>query len=150
MLSTAVANTEVVCAENEILKFNPISGTCYDYMQSFIGVNGGYLQNPNATTDCAFCQISDTNVFLAGVVSKYDERWRNFGIMWAYIIFNIVAALAFYWLFRVPRVKKEETAPAPDPTLEPVKSRSSMVRQRTQSFARQRTRDSHAAKKAEQ
>jgi hypothetical protein len=76
------------------------------------------------------------------VVSKYSEAWRNFGIMWAFIIFNVVAALAFYWIFRVPRVKKEEKEPAPDPTLEPVKSRGSIVRQRTQSFGR---RASHKA-----
>ncbi|KAF2812667.1 ABC drug exporter AbcA [Mytilinidion resinicola] len=145
MLSTAVANTEVICASNEFLKFNPTTGQCWEFMAPYINTMGGKLQNPNATEACSYCQISDTNVFLASVVSYWDQAWRNFGIMWAYIIFNVFAALAFYWLLRVPRVKKEETEAAPDPTLEPVKSRGSMIRQRTQSFSRQKTRESHKA-----
>ena len=27
--------------------------------------------------------------------------WRNYGIMWAYVIFNIFAAFGLYWLARV-------------------------------------------------
>ncbi|KAH6666409.1 putative ABC transporter [Halenospora varia] len=108
MLSTAVANTNVVCASNEYLHFSPTSGTCADYMASYIDANKGYLLNPNATTDCSYCTISDTNTFLASVTSYYSQAWRNFGIMWAFIIFNIFGALALYWLVRVPKVKKEK------------------------------------------
>ncbi|KAJ0307976.1 hypothetical protein Brms1b_009801 [Colletotrichum noveboracense] len=104
MLSTAVANTEVVCAANEYLHFNPPSAqTCEQYMQAYMGVMGGYLKDPNATTDCQFCTIKDTNYFLAGVKSDYADRWRNFGIAWVYIIFNVFAALGLYWLARVPK-----------------------------------------------
>jgi len=28
--------------------------------------------------------------------------------MWAYCVFNIAAALAFYWLIRMPKAKKEK------------------------------------------
>lgn len=40
--------------------------------------------------------------------SPLADRWRNFGIMWAFIIFNIFGALFLYWLTRVP--KKAKTA----------------------------------------
>ncbi|OCL07552.1 putative multidrug resistance ABC transporter [Glonium stellatum] len=108
MLSTAVANTDVICASNEYLKFDPTSGTCGDYMASYIKLAGGYLQDPSATANCSYCPISSTNVFLASVNSHYSQAWRNFGIMWAYIIFNVFGALALYWLLRVPKVKKEK------------------------------------------
>ena len=112
MLSTAVANTEVVCAANEIINFAPPSGqTCDQYLEGYLTSAGGKLLNPNDTQTCQYCQIVDTNVFLARVQSHYSERWRDFGLMWVYIIFNIAGALAVYWLVRVPKkgkkVKKE-------------------------------------------
>ncbi|KAK4654368.1 Multidrug resistance protein [Podospora pseudocomata] len=106
MLSTAVANSEVVCAANELQKFAPPSGqTCFEYLDSYMEIAGGYLTNPNSTDMCSFCTIKDTNVFLAQVGANYDDRWRNFGILWAFIIFNIFAALGVYWLVRVPKKK---------------------------------------------
>lgn len=109
MLSTAVANTDIVCSSIEYLHFNPPSNeTCAQYMAPYISYAGGYLQNPSATTDCSFCAADSTNTFLAGVNSYYDQRWRNFGILWVYIGFNIVAALFFYWLVRVPKKTKAE------------------------------------------
>ncbi|KAK4983971.1 Multidrug resistance protein [Elasticomyces elasticus] len=103
-LSTAVANTNVVCAANELLRFSPTAGqTCEQYMASYISYAGGYLQNPNAAANCSFCLLSSTNTFLTAVSSNYADRWRNFGILWAYIVFNIFAALAFYWLIRMPK-----------------------------------------------
>ena len=104
MLSVAVANTNAVCAANELVRFNPPAGmTCSAYLDPYIQFVGGYVANGNATTQCEFCPVSDTNKFLASVGAYYDDRWRNFGILWAYIAFNIVGALVLYWLVRVPK-----------------------------------------------
>ncbi|KAF4498000.1 ATPase, partial [Fusarium agapanthi] len=109
ILSTAVANTEAVCAQNEYVVFPPPEGkTCAEYMQAYIKSAGGYLVNESSNSTCKYCTIGDSNVFLARVKSYYDERWRNFGLMWVYIIFNVFAALALYWLVRVPKNKKGE------------------------------------------
>ncbi|KAK0644573.1 ABC-2 type transporter-domain-containing protein [Cercophora newfieldiana] len=106
MLSTAVANTAVVCAENEYLHFAPTNGTtCIDYLGPYMQVAGGYLQDNLATVECSFCPMADTNVFLAGAKAKYEDRWFNFGILWVFVIFNIFAALFVYWLVRVPKKK---------------------------------------------
>ncbi|KAJ4303905.1 Multidrug resistance protein [Collariella sp. IMI 366227] len=106
MLSTAVANTEVVCAANEFIEFKPTEGkSCGEYMQPWIKEFGGYLQDPSAMDNCSFCKIKETNAFLAGVGSDYADRWRNFGIIFAFIIFNIFGALFIYWLVRVPKKK---------------------------------------------
>jgi ATP-binding cassette subfamily G (WHITE) protein 2 (PDR) len=114
MLSVAVANTAVVCASNELLTIQPFSGeTCKEYLGEYMSSFGGNLLNPSATEDCSFCPLASTNDFLASVNSDYSRRWRNFGLIWVYVLFNIVAALALYWLVRMPkkpRAKKEKTA----------------------------------------
>ncbi|KAL2207756.1 hypothetical protein CC79DRAFT_1271577 [Sarocladium strictum] len=104
MLSAAVANTEVVCASNELLNFDPTGNlTCGEYLAPQLQVIGGYVENPGAVEDCIYCSLNDTNVFLASVQSDYGDRWRNFGIMFAFIFFNIGASLLVYWLARVPK-----------------------------------------------
>lgn len=103
-LTTGVSNAPVNCATNEYLHFTPPSGqTCGAYMQSYIATAGGYLQDPAATDDCSFCSIANTNTFLGGISQSPSHMWRDFGIMWAYIIFNIFGAMALYWLARVPK-----------------------------------------------
>ena len=113
MLSTGLANNNVVCSSIEYVTFNPPTNTtCIQYMSPYIDLAGGYLTNNDSTTNCQFCSISDTNVYLTALSSEYSTRWRNFGIMWAFIIFNVVAALGLYWYARVPRKQKvQEEAP---------------------------------------
>ncbi|KAL1881468.1 hypothetical protein VTK73DRAFT_3530 [Phialemonium thermophilum] len=106
MLSTAVANTNVVCTPNELVHIVPPANmTCGDYLDPYTNITGGYVVDRSSRTDCVFCSISDTNTFLAQAKSYYSDRWRNFGIMWAYIFFNIGAALFIYWLVRMPKKK---------------------------------------------
>lgn len=106
MLSTAVAHTTVTCATNEYLHFSAPSGqTCAEYMKPYIASLGGYLEDPAAASNCSFCQIADTDTFLASVSSHPQYMWRNFGLMWVYIFFNVVGAVFLYWLIRVPKKK---------------------------------------------
>ncbi|KAI9368301.1 ABC drug exporter AbcA [Aspergillus egyptiacus] len=106
MLSAGIANANAACAGNEYLHFDPVNGTCGEYMESYMAGMGGYLEDQMATSDCSFCPVAETNAYLSSVSSDYGDIWRNFGLMWAYIIFNIFAACLFYWWARVPRVKK--------------------------------------------
>ncbi|KAL7273249.1 Multidrug resistance protein [Rhizina undulata] len=108
MLSTGVANNVVKCSSIELVTFNPPSGqTCLEYMTPYISLAGGELSNPGATEQCQFCSITSTNTFLASVDITYDDRWRNFGLMCVYIIFNLFAAIGIYWLARVPKTPKK-------------------------------------------
>jgi len=80
MLSTAVANTDVFCAPNEMKQFFPPDGmTCGDYLANYMSAYGGYLVDSNTTQECSYCTVSKTNTFLLSVGSSYDDRWRNFG-----------------------------------------------------------------------
>ncbi|KAF5024207.1 hypothetical protein F66182_3721 [Fusarium sp. NRRL 66182] len=104
MLATGVANTDVVCADNELLSLTPPNGsTCTEYMGDYIAQVGGYFVDPDAQDTCQFCTVSDTNTFLANVDIDYADRWRNFGLLWAYVLFNMAAALFVYWLARMPK-----------------------------------------------
>jgi ATP-binding cassette subfamily G (WHITE) protein 2 (PDR) len=109
LLSTGLANTNIVCADIEYLHFQPHAGeTCGQYMASYIDIYGGYLQNTGAMSDCSFCSASSTNIYLERLSSNYADRWRNFGIMWVFIAFNVAGAIFLYWLARVPKKTKVE------------------------------------------
>lgn len=109
LLSVGLANTVVQCSSIEFLSFNPPAGqTCGAYMADYIAQAGGYLANETATTACEYCTILDTNTFLLAVSSSYADRWRNLGIIFAFIGFNVFAAIFFYWLARVPKKGKKE------------------------------------------
>ncbi|KAH7185932.1 ABC-2 type transporter-domain-containing protein [Fusarium flagelliforme] len=118
MLATGVANTDVTCASNELVPLNPPNGsTCVEYMGDYIQMMGGYLVDEDATSNCQYCSIAKTNTYLAGVNIDYADRWRNFGLIWVYIIFNMAAALFIYWLARMPKktfkkAKKEKAQKA--------------------------------------
>ncbi len=104
MLTTGIANAAAQCAENEFSTLQPPSGqTCYNYLEPVLSASNAYLERDNATSDCRYCAIQSTNSFLANIASNPDNMWRNFGIMWAYIIFNVIAAVCLYWLVRVPK-----------------------------------------------
>ncbi|KAK1149844.1 Multidrug resistance protein [Aspergillus melleus] len=104
MLSAGLARTPVTCSDMELILVQPPSGkTCAEYLSAFTQAVGGAVYNSNATENCQFCSMSSSDTFLASVSSDYDERWRNFGLMWIYIVFNVAAALALYWLGRLPK-----------------------------------------------
>lgn len=109
MLSTALSGTSVRCSSIETLVLDPPANqTCFDYLNPFAVQTGGYIENPEAMSSCAYCTMSSTKTFLDQVYSSWDDAWRNFGIMWAYLVFNIAVALGVYWLARVPKKNKSK------------------------------------------
>ncbi|KAF9895076.1 hypothetical protein FE257_004705 [Aspergillus nanangensis] len=107
MLSTAVSGATVVCDSVETLKLDPPANmTCGVYLTPYADAARGTLLNPEATTQCEYCAMKYTNDFLATVSSYWGDAWRNFGLIWVYIAFNIVAATGIYWLARVPKGNK--------------------------------------------
>jgi ABC-type multidrug transport system permease subunit len=109
LLSTSLGNAPMHCAENEFLSFSaPANLTCGEYMQDYISAHGGYLLDSEARggVNCHFCMSDNTNQFLRNINIDFSTRWRDFGLMWVYVVFNTVAAIFLYWLFRVPKGKK--------------------------------------------
>ena len=111
MLSTGLANTRVICSSIEYLHLSPPPTlTCSQYLSNYTSFAGGYVLNPDAMSDCQFCSVEYTNVFLKTVNANYSDAWRNMGLLWVYIVFNCFGAIGLYWLARVPKGKKTKKA----------------------------------------
>ncbi len=110
MVFAGLANTQISCTDVEILHINPpalSTATCSAYLGPYVQFAGGYIENPNATTDCLYCPVSETNQVMSSLGLTVDivSAWRDVGFMAAYVIFNILAVFAIYWAARVPRSK---------------------------------------------
>ena len=102
LVTPLVHNKKVRCDAHELLVMDPPSGqNCGEYLETYISNNTGYLTNPSATENCGYCPYTIQDDALARFDIKWVYRWRNFGFMWAFIIFNIVAMLGSYYIMRV-------------------------------------------------
>ena len=113
MLTTGTADAPLSCSSYEYLHLRPPSNqTCGQYLQNFQKFSAmssgdpGILINPDDTELCSYCALSKTNSYLNQLNMSYNDAWRDFGILWAFIVFNIGAAVFIYWLARVPKGKK--------------------------------------------
>jgi len=100
--STGLSGRPVRCSSNEIAVMQPPSSlTCGEYLSAYASASGGEIYNPNATSDCEFCTARVADQFLSSVAISYTTRWRDYGIGFAFIFFNIAAAVLLYYFFRV-------------------------------------------------
>ncbi|KAK9242213.1 hypothetical protein V1506DRAFT_548291 [Lipomyces tetrasporus] len=79
-------------------------------MGPFANATGGVLLNPEAADTCRYCIISTTDQFLSRFDIYYYDAWRNFGLLWVYILFNVGADMGLYWVFRMPKGKGHKRA----------------------------------------
>jgi ATP-binding cassette, subfamily G (WHITE), member 2, PDR len=115
MTQAALANTHIKCSDVELLHINPpleaiSDSTCGEYLGPFLQYAGGSLKNPAARTDCQYCPVDQTNRLLQQLGMKTDQAWRNVGYMIVYVVFNMLAIYAIYWLARVPKSGRRKKA----------------------------------------
>ncbi|KDQ56556.1 hypothetical protein JAAARDRAFT_179141 [Jaapia argillacea MUCL 33604] len=103
IIGQAVGKTEVNCRSVEYVTVSPPSGlSCAKYMQPYISMAGGYLANPDTTSNCQFCSTRTSDQFLAASFNiYYHHHWRNAGVMFVYIAFNIAAIFFLTYVFRI-------------------------------------------------
>lgn len=91
LVSTELHGLAVNCKDAEFNRFTAPDGqTCGDYMSDFFASGGpGYLQN-NQTSDCAYCAYRVGDEFYAPFGINFDDRWRDFGILTAFIGSNLI------------------------------------------------------------
>ena len=104
VLAATLPNIPIRCAPQEAAYFNPPPGqTCSSYASAFVTQIGqGYLTNPDATSNCGFCQYSSGANYLATLNIEAGYKWRNFGIFLAFCISNW--ALVYFFIYTV-RIK---------------------------------------------
>jgi ATP-binding cassette, subfamily G (WHITE), member 2, PDR len=104
----ALHGRPVVCTLNELVIFQPPVGqTCGKYLEDYLATAPGQLLDQATTQDCSYCSLSNADEFLAGYNVSHNDRWRNFGIVWGFIAFNIFMTFALYYLFRVKTWKRK-------------------------------------------
>lgn len=103
-LSTGLHGVPVECAAREIVQIPAQAGlSCGEFLDPFVSAAGGRLVQAASDSACGWCPAATTDDIMHNFGINYDDRWRNFGLLWLYIVFNVGAALGLYWLARVPK-----------------------------------------------
>ncbi|CDS08667.1 hypothetical protein LRAMOSA10028 [Lichtheimia ramosa] len=98
---------KVNCRDQDLLPFHPPPGqTCAEYTEAFFEMGGpGYIREGslNSTELCEYCPYNYGNDFFEGLGWSFSNRYRDWGVLLAFWMFNIIAFIFFVWLFRKPR-----------------------------------------------
>ncbi|GLA68791.1 hypothetical protein AtubIFM55763_006990 [Aspergillus tubingensis] len=98
--STQLHGVTVNCSSAEMAVFDPPSGqTCVEYLGDYLKTVPGRLMNPDAMTSCEYCPYSVADQFLAEREYRFDRRWMDFGVGWAFVGFNLGVAVLVYYVF---------------------------------------------------
>ncbi|KAE8150955.1 ABC-2 type transporter-domain-containing protein [Aspergillus avenaceus] len=98
-LGVVTHNVPVRCVPREESQFTPPSDqTCQSYAGSFAQQIGGYVHDAGNGL-CSFCQYSNGDAYAQGFNVYYSHKWRDYGIFWAFVMFNFAAVYFFSWLY---------------------------------------------------
>ncbi|OWZ67668.1 hypothetical protein AYX14_01471 [Cryptococcus neoformans] len=88
LISPALWDVEVKCKSDEYAIFDPPEGmTCENYMSAFLSEAPGYLNNPNATSDCEYCVISKGSDYLNALnLGKKVDGWRDIALTFLFVL----------------------------------------------------------------
>jgi ATP-binding cassette subfamily G (WHITE) protein 2 (SNQ2) len=89
VLAATLAGQPIECAESETAVFDPPPGqSCTQYAGAFAQSSGGYLLQPDATSNCMMCPYSEANSYLATLNISPEDKWRDFGIFLVFVATN--------------------------------------------------------------
>lgn len=95
-------NVRVHCSSADLAIFDPPSGqTCAQYAADFLSSAAGYLENPEATSDCGYCPYTIGDDYAATMNFTYHNRWRDLGLCIVFCVTNTVLIYAVTWFMRV-------------------------------------------------
>ncbi|QGA18207.1 hypothetical protein EYB26_005891 [Talaromyces marneffei] len=99
LLGVLVHDQPVKCVSREEARFTPPPGsTCQNYTSAFTAEAGGYVTD-SGDGICSFCAYGTGDRFAASLNVYYSNKWRNFGIFWAFILFNFFVVFALSWFY---------------------------------------------------
>ncbi|TFY82670.1 hypothetical protein EWM64_g1346 [Hericium alpestre] len=91
MLSTELHGLAIKCQPAEFYSFTPPSGqTCQAWAGEFVNATGGYLDNPDDSAACRYCQYKVGDEFFLPLNIQYDNRWRDVWVFFCYFVFNFL------------------------------------------------------------
>lgn len=90
LVAAQLHDVSVTCKPDEYYFFRPPTGqSCGQYAATFLEQATGYIADLNATDVCRYCQYQYGQDFYQGLSMSYENRWRNIGIMFIYLFFNV-------------------------------------------------------------
>jgi ABC-type multidrug transport system ATPase subunit len=91
LVATELHGLPVQCTPQELNRFTaPPGQTCGEYMSAFFAAGGpGYLVN-NQTAECGYCAYKVGDQFYERFGIEFDTRWRDLGILAAFIGSNLI------------------------------------------------------------
>lgn len=118
---------ECVQREESFFSIPPGFGTCQEYAGAFVDAATGYVRDAGGGM-CAYCQFRNGDQFvrlsplllhyilhLNPIYNEngllicfwqatnfnvyYSNKWRDYGIFWAFVAFNFAAVFFFSWLY---------------------------------------------------
>lgn len=102
VLAATLNHTPVRCSPQEAAYFNPPPGsTCSAYAQDFVNRAGGYLTNPDATSNCGYCQYSNGVDYMRTLNILPKDKWGYFGIFLGFCVSNWVLVYFFIYTVRI-------------------------------------------------
>ncbi|QOU20415.1 hypothetical protein BRETT_005072 [Brettanomyces bruxellensis] len=97
MMTELFDDRPVICDSDEFALLMPQDGmTCGAYMKDYIKMKGGYLKSSATTIYCTYCTYASGQEFTNNLHMYFKNHWRNFGIMWAFVVGNVILMLAAY------------------------------------------------------
>ncbi|KAK9486914.1 ABC-2 type transporter-domain-containing protein [Lipomyces starkeyi] len=105
LVTTALHDVPVICGESELATFTPPSNsnmTCDEFAGYWVeNYSVGRLLNPDATSNCQFCQYIVGDDYLRQIGFSYSTRWRDIGVFLGFVVCNIFFAYFLYYVMRV-------------------------------------------------
>ncbi|OSX66785.1 hypothetical protein POSPLADRAFT_1128402 [Postia placenta MAD-698-R-SB12] len=91
IVGQASGGMPIHCDLEELVTVDPPAGMiCSQYLATFAETAGGYLTNANDSQACGYCPYRTKDIFFTQNFSiSYSHRWRDFGVLIAYILINV-------------------------------------------------------------
>ncbi|KAF2071314.1 hypothetical protein CYY_007364 [Polysphondylium violaceum] len=102
ILTDVLENVEVRCDAQDFVLFTPPAGqTCEQYTEAYFTYPKatGYIED-RGDGQCGYCIYKAGSEYTNNLDWHYSNRWRNFGILVAYWVFNTSLVILFVFLTR--------------------------------------------------
>lgn len=108
VVGSQLTGRRIICEQKELAMIQPPPNqTCDQYLHGFSSTfddpnpvgTGYYVTQPDG--QCGYCQYRYATEFLTNDTLHASDRFRDIGLLCAYIAFNFFIAFFFYWLFYV-------------------------------------------------
>ncbi|EGC34351.1 hypothetical protein DICPUDRAFT_153464 [Dictyostelium purpureum] len=105
-VTNALNHIDIRCSLDDIVKFIKPSNfnTCeeyaYDFINSTITAAPGYVKTLESG-ECGYCSYKSGKEYVEGYLGwSNDNKWRNFGIVTSFFIFNTLLVIIFVYIAR--------------------------------------------------